>query len=78
HHGFVGYSQYVVRRAYTPGGGNVDGIAELRFASRAEFDERYYRSDAGRRAIRADVAEFIDLENTNATLMRALPLRELQ
>lgn len=70
HIGMVGYTQNVVRRAYTPGGANVDGIAELQFATRKDFEERFYDSDAGRETIRADVERFIARRSGIAALMR--------
>ena len=75
HVGMADYTQNVVRRAYSPGGREVDGIAELRFRSRDDLEQRFYDSDAGKAAIRADVAEFIDLGAGNTTLMAELPLR---
>ena len=41
-------------------GGEIDGVAELGFASIDDMTSRVYDSDAGRRAIRDDVAQFID------------------
>ncbi len=76
HIGLAGYTQNVVRRAYTPGGASIDGIAELEFRTRADFEERFYDSDAGRDAIRADVKRFIAGRSGEAALMREVP--ELQ
>src|SRR6516225_4463144 len=59
HPGIADYTQNVVRRAYTPGGANIDGIAELRYRTRADLENRRYDSEAGKAIIRADVAEFI-------------------
>lgn len=75
HPGLADYTQNVVRRAFTPGGEQVDGIAELRFANRADFEERFYDSDAGRAAIREDVARFIAAPSRQAALMREVVLR---
>jgi uncharacterized protein (TIGR02118 family) len=75
HVGMCGYTQHVVRRPFTPGGRHTDGIAELHFPSRADFDERFYDSDAGRAAIRADTARFIRREESSAALMEELRLR---
>ena len=41
-----------------PARGILDGIAELHFATRADFEERFFGSDAGRRIIMADVEQF--------------------
>lgn len=59
HVGLCGYLQHEVRKAYTPGGNGTDGIAELSFRTRADFDERMYDSDAGKTIIRDDVQRFI-------------------
>jgi uncharacterized protein (TIGR02118 family) len=75
HVGLWDYTQNVVRRSYTPGGGQVDGIAELHFRTREDFEERFYDSDAGRAAIRDDVQRFIEPHGAEAALMTELPLR---
>jgi uncharacterized protein (TIGR02118 family) len=73
--GVADYTQNVVRRAYTPGGATIDGIAELRCRTRSDLEERWYDSEAGRLAIRADVAQFIGRGGLATTLMREIPLR---
>ena len=75
HIGLADYTQNVVRAAYTPGGAGIDGVAELRFRTRADFENRFYDSDAGKAVIRADVARFIGQSGISPTLMRELPLR---
>jgi uncharacterized protein (TIGR02118 family) len=75
HAGVVDYTQNVVRRAYTPGGANIDGVAELRFRSRDDFEHRFYDSDEGRDIIRRDVQQFIARPSGQAALMHELPLR---
>jgi uncharacterized protein (TIGR02118 family) len=70
HPGVADYTQNVVRRAYTPGGANIDGIAELRYRTRADLENRRYDSEAGKAIIRADVAEFIGQSGLRTTLMR--------
>jgi uncharacterized protein (TIGR02118 family) len=75
HIGLWDYTQNVVRRSYTPGGGQVDGIAELHFRTREDFEERFYDSDEGRAAIRADVQRFITPHGAEAALMTELPVR---
>ena len=47
HVGSWNYTQNVVRRAYTPGGDAIDGIAELHFRTRADFEERVLRLRRG-------------------------------
>jgi uncharacterized protein (TIGR02118 family) len=69
HPGIADYTQNVVRRAYTPGGANIDGIAELRFRTRADLETRFYDSEAGKAIIRADVAEFIGQSGLATTFM---------
>jgi uncharacterized protein (TIGR02118 family) len=75
HAGLADYTQNVVRRAYTPGGAGVDGIAELRFRSRDDFEHRFYDSDEGRDIIRRDVQQFIARPSGQAALMHELRLR---
>jgi uncharacterized protein (TIGR02118 family) len=77
HVGLWDYTQNVVRRAYTPGGGQIDGIAELHFRTRGDFEDRFYDSDEGRAAIRADVQRFITPHGAEAALMTELPVRTL-
>ena len=75
HVGLWNYTQNVVRRAYTPGGAAIDGVAELHFRSRESFDTEFYDSDDGRAAIRQDVTRFMAKPGGSAALMRELPLR---
>ncbi len=75
HVGLADYTQNVARAAYTPGGAGIDGVAELRFRTRADFEDRFYDSDAGKAIIRADVKQFIGASGISPTLMRELPLR---
>ena len=75
HVGLWNYRQNVVRRAFTPGGADVDGIAELHFRSREEFDTRFFDSDEGRAAIMADVKRFMARPANDAALMRERSLR---
>jgi uncharacterized protein (TIGR02118 family) len=75
HAGLWNYTQNIVRRAYTPGGGQIDGIAELHFRTRQDFEERFYDSDEGKAIIREDVKRFIGARGAEAALMTELPLR---
>ena len=75
HVGLADYTQNVVRSTFTPGGAGIDGVAELRFATRADFEDRFYDSDEGKAVIRADVPRFIGRSGISPTLMRELPLR---
>jgi hypothetical protein len=67
HVGLADYTQNVVRATYTPGGAGIDGMAD--------FEDRFYDSDAGKAVIRADVRRFIGPSGISPTLMRELPLR---
>jgi uncharacterized protein (TIGR02118 family) len=69
HIGLADYTQHVVARSYTPGGAGIDGIAELRFRSRDDFEHRFYDSDDGREIIRADVQRFIARPSPKAGLL---------
>jgi uncharacterized protein (TIGR02118 family) len=75
HVGLWNYTQNVVRRAYTPGGGSIDGIAELHFRSRDDFEQKFFDSDEGRQAIMADVKQFMAGPSPETALMREVPLR---
>lgn len=76
HVGMWRYCQNVVRRAFTPGGREIDGIAELHFRTREDFEQRFYDSDAGLQAIRDDVKRFIARVPMRSTaLMEELVLR---
>ncbi len=69
------YTQNVVRRALTPGGDAIDGVAELHFRTRADFENKFFDSDEGRAAILADVKRFMKPPSPETALMRELPLR---
>jgi uncharacterized protein (TIGR02118 family) len=75
HVGLWNYTQNVVRRAYTPGGGSVDGIAELHFRSRDDFEHKFFDSDEGRAAILGDVKQFMAGPSPETAIMRELPVR---
>jgi uncharacterized protein (TIGR02118 family) len=60
HPGVARYVQHVVVAPLTPDAPEVDGIAQLTFATPHDFHERYYDSESGRRLVGADVAQFID------------------
>jgi uncharacterized protein (TIGR02118 family) len=74
HPGLWNYTQHVVRRALTPGGDDVDGIAELHFRTRDDYDTRFFDSDAGRAAILEDVKRFMAPPGRETALMREVPL----
>jgi len=61
HPGVCHYVQNVVLATVTPGAADIDGIAELGFASDDDRRTRYYDSPAGREIIAEDVRRFIDL-----------------
>ncbi|HEX6310843.1 MAG TPA: EthD domain-containing protein [Acidimicrobiia bacterium] len=61
HPGICRYVQHVVADALTPGAPEVDGIAELGFASLADFRERMYDSPEGQQVIATDVRRFLDV-----------------
>jgi uncharacterized protein (TIGR02118 family) len=75
HVGLWNYTQNVVRRALTPGGDAIDGIAELHFRTRDDFVNRFFDSDEGRAVILADVKRFMMPPSQETALMRELPLR---
>lgn len=75
HVGLWNYTQNVVRRALTPGGDPVDGVAELHFRTRDDFENRFFDSDDGRAVILADVKRFMMPPSAETALMRETPLR---
>jgi uncharacterized protein (TIGR02118 family) len=75
HVGLWNYTQNVVRRSYTPGGGQIDGIAELHFRTREDFEERFFDSDDGRAVILADVKRFMGPPGPETALLTELPIR---
>jgi uncharacterized protein (TIGR02118 family) len=74
HPGLWNYTQLFVRRAYTPGGRDIDGIAELHFATREDFETRFFDSDEGRQVIMDDVARFMARPGPASGLMTELPI----
>jgi hypothetical protein len=66
HLGLADYTQNVVLDPES----DIDGIAELRFRTRTDFETRFYDSDAGKAAIREDVQRFIARPSNLAALMR--------
>jgi uncharacterized protein (TIGR02118 family) len=75
HTGLWNYTQNIVRRAYTPGGTGIDGVAELHFPTRESYENEFFDSDEGRAVIMTDVKRFMGRLIPKAALMRELPLR---
>lgn len=69
HIGLHDYRQYVVEETLTTDTPEIDGIAVLGFVSRADFDDRFFDSDAGRAEIMEDVARFMDRPGRETTLV---------
>ena len=69
HVGLADYRQYVVDETLTAETPEIDGIAVLGFATRADFDDRFFDSDAGRAEIMDDVARFMDRPGRETTLV---------
>jgi uncharacterized protein (TIGR02118 family) len=67
HIGVARYVQNPVLRTLTPGAPELDGFAELHFATYADQRERYIDSPEGLAIIRADVATFISNGSPHAT-----------
>ncbi|MGH9032509.1 MAG: EthD domain-containing protein [Acidimicrobiia bacterium] len=61
HPGICRYVQNIVVEPLTPGAPEVDGIAELGFASVGDLRERMYDSPEGKEIIAADVRTFLDV-----------------
>jgi uncharacterized protein (TIGR02118 family) len=75
HVGLWNYTQNAVRRAYTPGGTAIDGIAELQFRTRTSFENEFFDDDDGRAVIMTDVKRFMSKPGRETALMRELPLK---
>ena len=73
HPGICRYVQNVVVHKLTPDAPDIDGIAELGFASLEDFRERMYDSTEGQAIIAADVREFIDVTAGWRMLARPAP-----
>ena len=69
HVGLADYHQFVVRETLTPRTPEIDGIAQLGFRVRADFETRFFDSDEGRAEIMADVARFMDRPGAETTLV---------
>ena len=75
HVGLWRYAQNVLDEAVTVGAPGWYGVAELHFASWADFETKFYDSDDGRDAIFADVARFVDVLRSTSALMTERILR---
>ena len=69
HAGLEDYRQYVVDETLTADTPEIDGVAVLGFVTRADFDDRFFDSDAGRAEIMEDVARFMDRPGRETTLV---------
>jgi uncharacterized protein (TIGR02118 family) len=69
HVGMTAYEQLAVESALTATAAPIDGLALLHFPDRTALETRFYDSDAGRAAIRADTDRFLDLARCEAVLM---------
>lgn len=75
HTGLWNYTQNVVRRALTPGGDAIDGVAELHFRTRDDFDHKFFDSDAGRAVILEDVKRFMMPPSPETALMQETTIK---
>ncbi len=78
HVGLWNYQQRVVRRSFTPGGRLIDGIAELQFASRDDYEHKMFDNDEGRAVIFDDIPRFMRLDTSRAALMTEWIMRTAQ
>lgn len=73
HEGLADYRQCVVVASLVPDacdvGDEVDGVALLGFATRADLDDRFYDSEEGRRVIGEDVRRFMAGPGPDTTLL---------
>ena len=75
HAGLCGYEQFAIETGLTANAAPVDGLALLHFPSRDAFEQRFYDSDAGRAALRADTERFLDPPRCEAALMSEYGVR---
>ena len=75
HAGLCGYEQLAIETGLTANAAPVDGLALLHFPSRDAFAQRFYDSDAGHAALRADTERFLDLPRCEAALMSEYGVR---
>jgi hypothetical protein len=75
HPGIARYVQSFVRGSVTDGAPPLDAVAELSFASREDFAERFYRDDSSREVVAEDVEGFLDRRRTWSVLTRERLLR---
>jgi uncharacterized protein (TIGR02118 family) len=68
------YCQNVVVAPLGPDSEDLDGVAELGFASEQDLRQGMYDSPDGRRAVRSDVESFIDLSRSWRVLAIEEPL----
>jgi uncharacterized protein (TIGR02118 family) len=69
HAGLHDYTQNLVAATLTSGTEEVDGVAELGFRTREEFETEFYDSDEGRRVIGDDVRRFMAGPGPDTTLV---------
>jgi uncharacterized protein (TIGR02118 family) len=78
HQGLSGYVQNVVLETLTPGGEDVIGVAELQFASREDYRDRFYVPPEASQEIFADVPRFMSLDTSESVDTSELVLRRVQ
>jgi uncharacterized protein (TIGR02118 family) len=70
HVGLADYHQFVVVESLTPDvEPGIDGVALLGFATRSDFETRFFDSAEGRAEIMEDVARFMDRPGRETTLV---------
>ena len=69
HIGLSDYRQLVVIETATTETPAIDGVALLGFASRSNFETKFFDSDEGRAEIMEDVARFMDRPRPETTLV---------
>jgi hypothetical protein len=68
HPGIARYVQSFVRSSATSAAPPLDAVAQLAFASREDFEKRFYRDESSREVVAADVERFLDRGRTWSVL----------
>jgi uncharacterized protein (TIGR02118 family) len=75
HAGMSDYRQALVEERFGADAPDFDGIARLGFPSATAFEQGFFDSREGRRAIAEDTMKFVDMERTEVALLREIVVK---